>query len=133
MPGNFPNVDPTTWPTPNYDDPVERTWLLPYAVVLAAVSTVLVFIRWGLRLRKQGGGLGLDDVNACEQTLFDQSSKAMLLPSWMIFICFTFIACYASGQKLVSRHVWDIYPTNFVKLAFVSDALLQATKLSSLS
>ncbi|RMY22166.1 hypothetical protein D0867_02883 [Hortaea werneckii] len=83
-----------------------RTWLLPYSVVFAAVSTVLVFIRWGLRLRKQGGGLGLDD--------------AMLLPSWILFICFTFIASYASGQKLVSRHVWDIYPTNFVKLAFTS-------------
>ncbi|RMY38063.1 hypothetical protein D0866_02857 [Hortaea werneckii] len=96
-----------------------RTWLLPYSVVFAAVSTVLVFIRWGLRLRKQGGGLGLDD--------------AMLLPSWILFICFTFIASYASGQKLVSRHVWDIYPTNFVKLAFVSYTLLQATKFGSLS
>lgn len=74
MPGNFPNVDPTTWPTPNYVDPVERTWLLPYAVVLAGVSTVLVFIRWGLRLRKQGGGLGLDDVNASKQALFDPLS-----------------------------------------------------------
>ena len=74
MPGNFPNVDPTTWPTPNYDDPVERTWLLPYAVVLSGVSTVLVFIRWGLRLRKRGGGLGLDDVSPSTQPLRDQLS-----------------------------------------------------------
>ncbi|KAI6816855.1 hypothetical protein KC332_g10210 [Hortaea werneckii] len=106
MPGNFPNVDPTTWPTPNYDDPVERTWLLPYAVVLSGVSTVLVFIRWGLRLRKQGGGLGLDD--------------AMLLPSWILLVCFTFLASYAAEQGLVSRHVWDIYPTKFVQVVFTS-------------
>ncbi|KAI7486035.1 hypothetical protein KC357_g2810 [Hortaea werneckii] len=106
MPGNFPNVDPTTWPTPNYDDPVERTWLLPYAVVLSSVSTVLVFIRWGLRLRKQGGGLGLDD--------------AMLLPSWILLVCFTFLASYAAEQGLVSRHVWDIYPTKFVQVVFTS-------------
>lgn len=46
----------------------------------------------------------------------------MLLPSWILLVCFTFIACYASEQDLVSRHVWDIYPADFVKLAFVSYA-----------
>lgn len=50
------------WPAPNLDNPVRRTWLVPYATTLAVLSTVLVAIRVGLRLAKKGGGLGLDDV-----------------------------------------------------------------------
>ena len=68
MPGNIVNLTPeviATWPTPNYQDPPERTWMPIYAGTLFGVSTALIALRLWLRAVKQAGGLGLDDVCTC--------------------------------------------------------------------
>ena len=65
MPGNLPSIDSSdaaSWPTPNYVDPEERTWLLPYSITITGASSILVLVRICLRLRHEGGGMGLDDV-----------------------------------------------------------------------
>lgn len=62
MPGNLPDVDFSSWPTPNYVDPVERTWMPAYSITLTVASSIPILIRLFLRFRNEGGGLGLDDV-----------------------------------------------------------------------
>lgn len=62
MPGNLPDVDFSSWPTPNYVDPEERTWLPVYSITLTVASSIPILIRLFLRFRNEGGGLGLDDV-----------------------------------------------------------------------
>jgi hypothetical protein len=64
MPANFNTPQITTiftWPPPNYVDPVDRTWLAPFAVVWLVISTILTFGRFYLRARKQAGTFGFDD------------------------------------------------------------------------
>lgn len=66
MPGNLQSVDPAViaqWPTPNYVDPVRRTWMPAYAGVLQAITTVMVGTRLVLRAQRKAGPLGLDDVS----------------------------------------------------------------------
>ena len=46
----------------NYVDPVERTWLPAYSATLLGASTLLLFLRLWLRVARQAGMLGLDDV-----------------------------------------------------------------------
>jgi hypothetical protein len=65
MSGNLHRPDPSvylSWPTPNYIDPVRRSWMPAYAITLQAASTLVVVLRLWLRGRKQAGPLGLDDV-----------------------------------------------------------------------
>jgi hypothetical protein len=65
MSGNLHRVDPSvylTWPTPNYIDPVRRSWMPEYAVTLQAASSIAVILRLWLRATKKAGPLGLDDV-----------------------------------------------------------------------
>lgn len=65
MPGNIISITPAdmaTWPTPNYVDPVERTWMPAFASTLYTISTVMVVTRLWLRANRKAGGLGLDDV-----------------------------------------------------------------------
>lgn len=63
MGGNIAASAPSQdWPPPNYDDPVTREWLPIYLWCLHGVTTLLVAIRLILRLRKEAGGFGLDDV-----------------------------------------------------------------------
>lgn len=65
MPGNLHEVPEwvlAQWPEPNYVDPVRRPWLPAFAIVLPAVSTVLISGRFWLRATKQAGNFGLDDV-----------------------------------------------------------------------
>ena len=72
MPGNInslPLWQLETWPTPNYDNPLRRSWMLPYSVTLQAFSTVLVATRLWLRATNQAGKIGLDDVCIYVDTL----------------------------------------------------------------
>ena len=48
-----------SWPPANYDDPVERPWLAPYAISLLGLSTICVAGRVYLRSRR--GRLPWDD------------------------------------------------------------------------
>lgn len=50
------------WQTDAYQHGVRRTWLPAAAIPLLVVSTLLTVLRLVLRLRKRGGGFGLDDV-----------------------------------------------------------------------
>jgi hypothetical protein len=64
MGGDFPNLSAETmaqWPSPNTTDPITRGWLPPYAISLAALSTVALFARLWSQLRKTADGLRLDD------------------------------------------------------------------------
>lgn len=65
MPGNIINLTPADiakWPPPNYDNPDRRRWMPPYAGALYGAATVMCALRIWLRVRKQAGGFGLDDV-----------------------------------------------------------------------
>jgi hypothetical protein len=67
MSGNLHRLDPSvylSWPTPNYVNPERRAWMPAYAGTLTAVASLAVVTRFWLRVRKQAGPLGLDDV--CE-------------------------------------------------------------------
>ncbi|KAI7281445.1 hypothetical protein KC345_g4153 [Hortaea werneckii] len=104
MPGNLPDVDFSSLPTPNYDDPEESTWLPAYSITLTVASSIPILIRLFLRSRNEGGGFGLDDL--------------FLVPGWLLNIGFTTVASYASYHTFVTRHVWDTPP-----LLFEGDAL----------
>ncbi|KAK6441222.1 hypothetical protein LTR95_002551 [Oleoguttula sp. CCFEE 5521] len=82
------------WPKAEYEDGVRRTWLPAFAITLLVFSSTLIGLRIGLRARKQGGGLGLDD--------------AFLIPGWLILVGMTVTACLASGYGFVDRHIWDL-------------------------
>ena len=53
------------WHTDAYPHGERRTWMPAYAIPLVVISSILVALRLTLRLRKRGGGFGLDDV--CRQ------------------------------------------------------------------
>lgn len=65
MPGNIISLTPEAiaqWPAPNYVNPPARSWMPIYAGILYAVATLMGALRIWLRVIKQAGGLGLDDV-----------------------------------------------------------------------
>ena len=65
MPGNIINLGPEDvagWPTANYDDPVTRPWLPIYSSILFVAATLMIAMRYWLRIRGHAGKLGLDDV-----------------------------------------------------------------------
>lgn len=67
MPGNIINIDAADiagWPTPNYVNPQERTWLPAYISILYAVGTVMVALRLWLRAKNAAGRFGFDDVSS---------------------------------------------------------------------
>jgi len=51
------------WPKANYDDPDEWTWLPIYSCIWFGAATVMVAMRFWLRVRGHAGQLGLDDVS----------------------------------------------------------------------
>lgn len=57
------------WQTDAYPHGERRTWMVAYAIPLVAVSTILTILRLTLRLRKRGGGFGLDDVSTMDERL----------------------------------------------------------------
>ena len=69
MPGNLgpiPGPDIIeTWPTPDYAHPhQQRTWVAPFSIVLLIITTVMVSLRFYVRIRQQAGPFGLDDVRS---------------------------------------------------------------------
>ena len=66
MPCNIINLTPAdvlSWPKPNYVDPVRRTWMPIFSGITFAAATLMVAMRFWLRLRGHAGKLGLDDVS----------------------------------------------------------------------
>ncbi|KAK5125205.1 hypothetical protein LTR85_000881 [Meristemomyces frigidus] len=115
MPGNIISITPAdiaTWPTPNYVNPVERTWMPEYACILYAVSTVMVATRLWLRSNKKAGGLGLDD--------------ALLVGAWLGSTMFTTVVNIAAVKWDLGRHIWDVPSSSYEKIA-------EATWLAELS
>ena len=54
------------WQTDAYPHGERRSWLPAASISLLVVSTLLTILRLVLRLRKRGGGFGLDDVRLNE-------------------------------------------------------------------
>jgi hypothetical protein len=50
------------WPTPNYDDPVRRLWILPYTIIFQLIAFGCVVARLYVRLRMRKDTAGIDDV-----------------------------------------------------------------------
>ncbi|KAM0713205.1 hypothetical protein Q7P35_000657 [Cladosporium inversicolor] len=125
MSGNLHRPDPSvylSWPTPNYIDPVRRSWMPAYAGTLQAASSLAVILRLYLRARKQAGPLGLDDVctfyvttNPTQLT----STKALLLPGWLGSIAFTVFTLLSTERYGSGTHTWDVPMTKFVPLAMM--------------
>jgi hypothetical protein len=62
--GNIQEIPPEvlkSWPTPNYVDPVRRNWMPAFAMCWQVASTILVWGRFYLRIRRQAGPFGYDD------------------------------------------------------------------------
>ncbi|GAB7358562.1 hypothetical protein MBLNU230_g2624t1 [Neophaeotheca triangularis] len=83
-----------SWPTPNYNDPVTRSWMPAFAVPWQVLVSVLVLTRLLLRWRKLAGPLGLDD--------------ALLIPAWLSSLAVTVAACLAAERYNSDRHLWDV-------------------------
>jgi hypothetical protein len=109
MPGNIVNLTPETiaqWPTPNYVNPPERTWMPIYAGILYGVSSIMIGLRLWLRVLKQAGGLGLDD--------------ALLSFAWFGSSMFTTVLILSCTPYDTDRHAWDIPLENFEKIALLA-------------
>jgi hypothetical protein len=88
---NIQTIPPSvlkSWPTPNYDDPVRRTWLPIFAMFWQVASTMLVWLRFYLRIRHLAGPFGYDD--------------AFMLVAWVSHRP-PLIACIVSDHCLRSR------------------------------
>ena len=62
--GNIQEIPPEvlkSWPTPNYIDPVRRDWMPAFALVWQIASSILVWGRFYLRVRRLAGPFGYDD------------------------------------------------------------------------
>ena len=62
--GNIQEIPPevlASWPKPNYVDPVRRDWMPAFALCWQIASTILVWGRFYLRVRKLAGPFGYDD------------------------------------------------------------------------
>lgn len=51
-----------SWPPANTKDPEKRYWAVPFSIVLAVISTLVVGARVYARLTRAAGAFGLDDV-----------------------------------------------------------------------
>lgn len=63
--GNINEIPPSVlagWPEPNLIDPVRREWMPAFAMSWQVASTLLVFGRFYLRIRRISGPFGLDDI-----------------------------------------------------------------------
>jgi len=63
--GNINEIPPSvleSWPEPNLVDPVRRTWMPAFAMSWMVASTLLVWGRFYLRVRRISGPFGLDDI-----------------------------------------------------------------------
>jgi len=112
------------WQTDAYTHGERRRWMPAYAIPMIVISTLLVALRLALRLRKRGGGFGLDDVSCKIYSLTNASrtdiDQAFLVPSWMLLVAFTVVICWSSMNGTLDRHMWDIAPMKYQTVALVS-------------
>lgn len=97
MPGNFHAVPESvieSWPTPNYVDPVRRSWLPAFACVFLGVSTILVTGRFYLRANNKAGAFGLDDL--------------LIAVAWLFSVGLSTVACIDSEWYGLDVHTWDV-------------------------
>lgn len=109
MGGNLPHIPLEvfiSWPTPDYVDPVRRTWMPLYVGILQAVTTLLVCIRLWLRIRNKAGPFGMDD--------------AFLIPAYLGATMMTTIIILDCVQYDSDRHLWDVPPTKYEGLALMA-------------
>ncbi|GAB7336224.1 hypothetical protein MBLNU13_g08991t2 [Cladosporium sp. NU13] len=126
--GNIQEIPPEvlkSWPRPNYVDPVRRDWMPAFALVWQIASTILVWGRFYLRVRRLAGPFGYDD--------------AFMLIAWLSSVAFTACAWYTTTYLGVDRHTWDVPVTSFseaAKIAWILQVLMLfasgATKASVL-
>lgn len=89
MSGNLNRLDPSvyaTWPTPNYVNPIRRSWMPLYAGILQGVSSLIVITRLWLRARNKAGPFGLDDVCICDRSILAVNTAdrhAGAPPAWL--------------------------------------------------
>jgi len=109
MPGNLQDIPESvasSWPAPNYIDPVRRIWIVPYASVLQAVMTLMVGTRLWLRVTNKAGALGLDD--------------ALLVPAYLAATMFTALILLSNYKYGTDRHIWDVQITMFEDAALIA-------------
>jgi hypothetical protein len=61
------------WQTDAYPHGERRSWMPAYSIPMLVFSTLLVALRLTLRMRKRGGGFGLDDVSCMEDRTTNES------------------------------------------------------------
>ena len=96
MPGNLPIIPASvlaTWPAPNYKA-TGRTWIVPYAIVLEVITTVMVGTRLWLRAMNHAGPLGLDDL--------------LLVLAYLAATIFVALEILSNEKYGINRHFWDV-------------------------
>nr|POE47575.1 hypothetical protein CFP56_00906 [Quercus suber] len=126
MPANIADFPPSviySWPPANYVDPVQRTWLVPYAAVAQAATTLFIAMRLFLRAKNQAGPLGLDDVSVeihlYYKTVADMP-QLMLIPAFLASSMFTALCIVSAEHYGIGRHIWDVEFDKFEGLALLA-------------
>ncbi|CAK1367208.1 hypothetical protein CB0940_10519 [Cercospora beticola] len=94
--GGFKDIDLeeiSKWPTPNYINPVRRTWMPAFLLVWQIAVTIMLSGRFYLRARKLAGTFGLDDVLVFLGYLF---AIGMTVATWIL-----------TTEYGLDRHAWD--------------------------
>lgn len=97
------------WPSPNYNDPERRSWLVPYAAVITAITTSLIAARLYSRWTKRAGSFAVDDI--------------LIIGAWMLAVWFTATSIYGVLDGGFDRHAWDVSPSLAERGAFVRKTL----------
>ena len=108
MPGNFHEIPPevlANWPKPDYIDPVRREWLPALACTLLGLSTILVAGRFYLRLRREAGDFGLDDL--------------FIGLGWLFSVGLSTDAIIDADWYGVDVHTWDVRMNQYVGAALI--------------
>ena len=121
-----------SWPKPNYVDPERRTWMPAFSLTWQIVSTLLVFGRFYLRLRRLAGPFGYDDafmllawVRSIETAHESCISLTKALSvSQLISVGFTVGAWILTIDLGVDRHTWDVETSKYAPTALVSSRRL---------
>ncbi|OCL10226.1 hypothetical protein AOQ84DRAFT_3271 [Glonium stellatum] len=111
------------WPTPNYTDPVRRTWFPAYGITLELFTTTVLGARIWSRFRRAAGPPGVDD--------------ALIIISWIFATLFTSLCVLGTERYGFDRHIWDVKATLLVgsaKIRWLSEgAFLISTCLTKVS
>lgn len=126
MPGIFHTItleELSQWPKPNYVDPVERSWLSPFAIAWTIVSTALVAARIVLRIQGRSGTFGWDDVFiiigwvGCRRVGGGCDNHAHVSQAFAVALAP--IACILEWEYDIGRHTWDVPPEHYGPALYV--------------